>query len=428
MGMTITEKILAAHCGKDRVEPGEYVMARVDICMGNDITAPLAIQELEKRGLEVWDRERIALIPSHYTPAKDLKSAQMMAVMRGFARRNKIKHYFEVGEAGVDHTLMPQKGLTVPGELVIGADSHTCTYGGLGLFSTGVGSTDLAAVMATGEIWLKVPASMKFVYTGKLAPWVSAKDMILHVIGLIGVEGANYRAMEHTGEAIDRLSVDSRLTLCNMAIEAGAKSGICAPDETALEYVRARSQKKPVIYRSDRDAGYESVHEIDVSKLEPLVACHPSPDNVRPARALKDLFVDQVFIGSCTNGRIEDLRVAAAILKGRKVHPEVRAIVIPATPEVFRDSIREGLMEIFIEAGCAVNTSTCGPCLGGHTGVLADGEKCLSTSNRNFVGRMGSTKSEVYLASPAVAAATAVAGHVAHPEDVAGSPAMAGAA
>ncbi len=418
--MTITEKILAAHCGKSAVEPGEFIMAKVDLAMGNDITAPLAVQELERRGLDVWDREKIALVPSHYTPAKDLKSAEMIKIMRDFARRRNIKHFFEIGEAGVDHTLLPQKGLVVPGELVIGADSHTCTYGGLGLFSTGVGSTDLAAAMATGEIWLKVPESQKFVYSGTLAPWVSAKDMILHVIGKIGVEGANYMAMEHVGETISALSVDSRLTLCNMAIEAGGKSGICEPDQKALDYVKARSSKQPRVFKSDPDAKYRAVHEINAAKLEPLVACPHSPDNVRPARELKDVHVDQVFIGSCTNGRTEDLRVAAAILKGRRVSPDLRAIVIPATPEVFRDALREGLLEIFVDAGCAINSATCGPCLGGHTGVLADGEKCLSTSNRNFVGRMGSTKAEVFLASPAVAAATAVTGRISHPAEVSG--------
>jgi len=418
MGMTITEKILAAHCGRDAVEPGEFIMARVDLCMGNDITAPLAIVELEKMGLKVWDPDRIALVPSHYVPAKDIKSAEMIKVMREFARRNGITHYFEIGQAGIDHTLLPQKGLTVPGEVVIGADSHTCTYGGLGVFSTGVGSTDLAAVMATGEIWLKVPASIKIEFAGRPAKWVSAKDMILEAIRRLGVDGATYMAMEFTGGAVGTLSVDGRLTLCNMAIEAGGKSGICEADSTAVEYIKARSDKKWVVYRSDPDAKYASGFTVDTQAMEPLVACHPSPANVKTAREMSGLEVDQVFIGSCTNGRIEDLRIAAGILKGKKVHPHLRAIVIPATPEVFMDALKEGLIEIFVKSGCAINASNCGPCLGGHSGVLAAGERCLSTSNRNFAGRMGSTKAEVYLASPAVAAATAVRGAIAHPDEV----------
>jgi 3-isopropylmalate/(R)-2-methylmalate dehydratase large subunit len=420
--MTITEKIIAAHCGRPAVEPGEFVMAKVDLAMGNDITAPLAIREIEKRGLPVWDPERVVLVPSHYAPAKDLKSAEMIKVMRDFARSRKIRHFFETGCAGIEHVLLPQKGLTVPGEVVIGADSHSCTYGALGLFSTGVGSTDLAAVMATGEIWLKVPASLRITFHGRPGPWVSSKDMILEVIRRTGVEGANYMAMEFTGEALGALSVDSRLTLCNMAVEAGGKSGICAADGVTIEYVRARSRKAYTVHRSDPDARYAAELDVDVSALEPLVACHPSPDNVKPARALRGLKVDQVFIGSCTNGRLEDLRVAAGILKGRRVHQDLRAIVIPATPEVFLDAMKEGLIDVFVRSGCAVNTSTCGPCLGGHTGVLWDGEKCLSTTNRNFAGRMGSTKAEVYLAGPAVAAATAVAGSIVHPDEVAGFP------
>jgi 3-isopropylmalate/(R)-2-methylmalate dehydratase large subunit len=417
MGMTITEKILAAHCGRDSVEPGEFIMARVDLCMGNDITAPLAIVELEKRGLKVWDPDRIALVPSHYVPAKDIKSAEMIKAMREFARRNNITHFFEIGQSGIEHTLLPQKGLTVPGEVMIGADSHSCTYGGLGLFSTGVGSTDLAAVMATGEIWLKVPQSIRIEFTGSPAKWVSAKDMILEAIRRLGVDGANYMAMEFTGSAVCTLSVDGRLTLCNMAIEAGGKSGICAADSVAIEYVKARSTKKWTVYQSDPDAKYASGFTVDTQVMEPLVACHPSPANVKTAREMSGFEVDQVFIGSCTNGRIEDLRIAAGILRGKKVHPHLRAIVIPATPEVFSEAIKEGLIEVFVRSGCAINTSNCGPCLGGHTGVLADGERCLSTSNRNFAGRMGSTKAEVYLASPAVAAATAVRGAIAHPDE-----------
>jgi len=421
MGMTITEKILASHCGRKAVEPGEFVMAGVDFCMGNDITAPMAIRELEKNGLGVWDRERIALVPSHYVPAKDIKSAGEVKTMREFARKLGIKWFFEIGKSGVDHALLPQAGLVAPGELVIGADSHTCTYGGLGLFSTGVGSTDLAAVMATGEIWLRVPESVKFVYTGKPGKWVTGKDIILQVIGMTGVEGCNYMSMEHTGEAVRHISVESRLTMCNMAIEAGGKNGIFGVDNLTRAYIGPRVARKWTEYASDPDAKYERVIEVDASKLEPVVACHPSPDNVKKVRDLSGFRVDQVFIGSCTNGSIEDMRMAASILKGRKVHPDLRCIVIPTTPEVMRQALKEGLIDIFMESGCTVNTSTCGPCLGGHTGVLADGEKCLSTSNRNFVGRMGSPKSEVYLASPAVAAATAVMGRVAHPEEVAGT-------
>lgn len=420
MGMTMTEKILAAHAGRKAVEPGEYIMAKVDLCMGNDITAPLAILELEKHGLVPWDAERIALVPSHYAPAKDIKAANMLKVMREFARKHAIKHFFEIGQSGIEHILLPQKGLTVPGELMIGADSHSCTYGGLGLFSTGVGSTDLAAVMATGEVWLKVPETMRFIYTGKPPRWVTSKDMILQVIGRITVEGANYRAMEHVGEALKYLSVEARLTLCNMAIEAGAKNGICEVDEVTLEYVRARSKKPWTVYRSDPDAKYVSEIEIDVSKLEPLVACHPSPDNVKTVRQMAGFRVDQVFIGSCTNGRIEDLRIAASLMRGRKVNPDLRCIVIPATPEVFSQALSEGLLGVFTEAGCAISANTCGPCLGGYAGVLGDGERCLSTSNRNFIGRMGSVKSEVYLSSPAVAAATAVTGTITHPEDLVG--------
>ena len=422
MGMTATQKILAAHCGRTAVEPGEFIMAKVDLAMGNDITAPISIEEFERLGVPVWDKDRIALVPDHYQPSKDIHSANLLKRMRVFARKHDIKYFFEVGEAGVEHTLLPQKGMVVPGDVVIGADSHTCTYGGLGAFSTGVGSTDLAAVWATGEIWLKVPEAMKFVYTGKPAPWISAKDMILEVIGRIGVEGALYMSMEHTGEAIRGLSVDSRLTLCNMAIEAGAKNGIVTADAKAVEYAKARSRKPFTVYEADADARYVSTIEVDTSKMEPVVACHPLPSNTKKVGELSSMRVDQVFIGSCTNGRIEDLRIAAYVMKGKKIHRDCRTIVIPATPEVFRQAMKEGLIEIFMEAGCAVESSNCGPCLGGHMGVLADGEKCVSTSNRNFVGRMGSPKSEAYLASPAVAAATAIKGSVAHPRDVAGDP------
>jgi len=418
--MNITEKIIAAHSGKEQVRPGEFVYADVDLALGNDVTAPLAIAEFERAGLtRVWDPERIALIPDHFTPNKDIKSAQQSKIMREFARKHGIRHYYEVGRCGVEHAFLPEQGIVVPGDLVIGADSHTCTYGALGAFATGVGSTDLAACMATGKVWLRVPASMKFIFSGVLPKWVGGKDLILHTIGRIGVDGARYRAMEFCGEAIAALNEEDRMALCNMAIEAGAKNGIISPDDVTLEYVASRALRPPRTFRSDPDAEYEQVFEWDVSGLSPQIALPHLPENVRPVEECDDITLDQVVIGSCTNGRITDLRIAAGVLKGRKAAKGLRLIIIPATQEVYRLALREGLIETFLEAEAAVSAPTCGPCLGGHMGVLAEGERALATTNRNFVGRMGHPKSEVYLCGPAVAAASAVTGRITHPEDLA---------
>lgn len=419
MGQTITQKILAAHCGRDSVEPGELINARLDLVLGNDITAPIAIREFEKIGAEtVFDKDRVALVPDHSTPNKDIKSAELVKIMRDFARKHDITNFFEIGKMGVEHTLLPDQGLVVPGDAVIGADSHTCTYGAIGAFSTGVGSTDLAAAMALGETWFKVPETIKFVYYGKFPKWVGGKDLILYTIGRIGVDGALYCSMEFAGEAIAELDMAGRFTMCNMAIEAGGKNGIIEPDGKTLAYVKPRAKREFKIYKSDPDAVYKDVIEIDVSKLEPVVSFPHLPENTRPISQATHIRIDQSVIGSCTNGRIEDLRVAAEILKGRKVHPDVRLIVIPATQEIYLQSIKEGLTEIFVEAGGAVSTPTCGPCLGGHMGVLAEGERAVATTNRNFVGRMGHVKSEVYLASPAVAAASAVLGRLGSPEEL----------
>ncbi len=419
MSMTISEKILAEHAGRLEVSPEELVEVRVDFALGNDITAPLAIEAFRKAGARsVFDPERIALVPDHFTPNKDIASAVQVKLLRDFAREHGIVNYFEVGRMGIEHALLPEQGLVLPGDVVIGADSHTCTYGALGAFATGVGSTDLAAAMMTGKIWFKVPASMKFVYLGTLRPWVGGKDLILHTIGQIGVDGARYRAMEFTGEVIEALPMADRFTMSNMAIEAGAKVGIIAPDAITEEYVKTRARRGYTFHRSDADAAYEMVQEWDVSSLEPVVAVPHSPSNIRAAAELSHISIDQVVIGSCTNGRFEDLQVAARILKGRKVSPNVRCIVIPATQEIYRRALKEGLLEIFIAAEAAVSTPTCGPCLGGHMGILAPGERAVATTNRNFVGRMGHTESEVYLSSPAVAAASAIAGHIAHPEAV----------
>jgi len=418
MSMTITEKILAAHAGKDRVSPGELINCRLDLAMANDVTAPVAIKEFSKLGLDrVFDPERVVLVPDHFTPNKDIKSSELALCVREFARSYGITNYFEVGKMGIEHCLLPEQGLVLPGDLVIGADSHTCTYGALGAFATGVGSTDLAAGMALGECWFKVPESMKFVYHGKMRPWVGGKDLILYTIGDIGVDGALYRAMEFTGEAISDLSIEGRLTMCNMAIEAGAKNGIVAPDEKTKAYVEKRAKRPYRFYYSDPDASYVEVKEYDVSQIEPQVAFPHLPENSRPVSEAQGIELDQVVIGSCTNGRIEDLRVAAKILKGRKVHPRLRVIIIPGTQEIYLQALREGLLETFVEAGAVVSTPTCGPCLGGHMGILAKGEKALSTTNRNFVGRMGHPESEVYLCGPAVAAASAVTGLITHPEE-----------
>jgi len=419
MTMTITEKILARHADLDEVRPGMLINARVDIALGNDITAPIAIDVFRKAGAtKVFDRDRIVLVPDHFAPNKDIESAEQCKIMRDFAHEHQISHYFEVGEAGVEHALLPEKGIVGPGDLVIGADSHTCTYGALGAFATGVGSTDLAAVMLTGELWFKVPETMKFVYHGKLRPWVGGKDLILHTIGRIGVDGALYRAMEFTGGAIRELPMSDRLTMANMAIEAGGKNGIFIPDAITEGYVRGRAERPYEFYTSDADAAYHSVIEIDVGEIEPQVSFPHLPSNARGISQVGDVRIDQSIIGSCTNGRIEDLRVAASILKGRHAAPGMRLIILPATPAVYRQAMHEGLFDIFLDAGAVISLPTCGPCLGGYMGILAKGERSVATTNRNFVGRMGHPGSEVYLAGPAVAAATAVAGRLAGPEQL----------
>lgn len=422
--MTLTEKILAKASGRDRVEPGELIMANVDLAMANDITAPLAIEAFEKIGTTtVWDRDKVALVPSHFMPAKDIASAKMGTRMRQFAQSQQITHYFEVGRSGIEHILLPEQALVLPGQVVIGADSHSCTYGAVGCFSTGVGSTDLAGVLATGQIWLKVPESLKIVYSGKPPKWVVGKDLILKVISDIGDDGALYMAMEHTGETMKYLSMESRLTLTNMAIEGGGKSGIVPPDEVTIDYVESRraAAGRTIPYEvmlSDPDARYARTIEINVDELEPMVAQPSLPSRSVPVSQVEGQPVDQVFIGSCTNARMEDLRVAASLLRGRKVHPGIRLIVIPATQDLYNQANREGLIEVFSEAGAAVSAATCGPCLGGYMGVLGPGEKCLSTSNRNYRGRMGDPTAEVWLSNPAVAAATAVTGRITHPESI----------
>lgn len=417
--MTITEKILAVHAGRDEVHPGELINAKVDLILANDITAPIAIQEFKKTGAKgVFNRDRIAFIPDHFAPQKDIKAAEQCKMLREFSRQYNLGLYFEVGRMGIEHALLPEQGLVVPGDLVIGADSHTCTYGALGAFSTGVGSTDVASAMATGECWFKVPESMKFIYYGKTKKWVGGKDLILYTIGDIGVDGALYRAMEFEGEAIRDLPMHGRLTMCNMAIEAGGKSGIIVPDEVTEAYVRGRAKRPYKFYTSDPDAEYVEIREYDCSKIPPTVSCPHLPSNTRPATELSHITIDQVVIGSCTNGRLEDLREAAEVIKGKKVNPNVRMIVIPATQQIYREALREGLLDIFIEAEAVVSTPTCGPCLGGHMGILAKGERALATTNRNFVGRMGHPESEVYLSNPAVAAASAVLGRIAIPEEV----------
>lgn len=417
--MTITEKILAAHAGRDRVEPGELISVKVDMVLGNDVTAPVAIDQFRKIGAKkVFDPNRIALVPDHFTPNKDIKSAEQCAKLREFAREHGIQHYYEIGRMGIEHCLLPEQGLVRPGDVVIGADSHTCTYGAVGAFATGVGSTDMAAAMVLGEIWLKVPESMKFLYHGKPQRWVYGKDLILYTIGDIGVDGALYKAMEFCGESIENLSMDSRFTMANMAVEAGAKNGIVEPDKVTLEYVRERVKGDYRVFRSDPDASYSAVYEYDAGKIEPQVAFPHLPDNVRPISEVGEVRIDQVVIGSCTNGRMEDLRAAADVLRGRKVHSRVRLLVFPGTQQIYLQAMREGLLEVFVEAGGAVSTPTCGPCLGGHMGVLAEGERAVATTNRNFVGRMGHPKSEVYLSNAAVAAASAVTGCIASPEEL----------
>ena len=418
MGKTIAEKILGAHMGRD-VSPGELIEVGVDIALGNDITTPLAIVEFEKLGLEsVFDRDRVVLVPDHFAPNKDVRAAQQCKILREFAKKYNITNYFEVGRMGIEHALLPEAGLVLPGDIIIGADSHTCTYGALGAFATGIGSTDLAAVMATGQIWFMVPESIKFIYNGSCQKWVGGKDLILHTIGRIGVDGANYAAMEFCGEVISSLPMSDRFTMSNMAIEAGGKCGIIQADETTIEYVTPRAKRSYKIYKSDSDAKYKEVYEFDCSRIEPQVAFPHLPSNTKPISQVGDIKIDQGIIGSCTNGRIEDLRIAAQVLKGKKVHPEVPLIIIPATQKIYQLAIKEGLIDIFIEAQAVVSTPTCGPCLGGHMGILAEGEKAIATTNRNFVGRMGHPKSEVYLASPAIAAASCIKGRIASPEEV----------
>lgn len=419
MGMTMTQKILAAHAGLPEVKAGQLIEADLDLVLGNDVTSPVAIGEMKKMKVDgVFDKEKIAIVLDHFTPNKDIKSAELCKCAKEFAYKNDITNFFETGEVGIEHALLPEKGLVVAGNVVIGADSHTCTYGALGAFSTGVGSTDMAAGMATGKAWFKVPSALKFVLTGKPAKWVSGKDVILHIIGMIGVDGALYKSMEFTGDGIAYLSMDDRLAMANMAIEAGGKNGIFPVDDVTIEYMKEHSVKEYTVYEADEDAEYDEVYTIDLSKLKPTVAFPHLPENTKTIDEVGDIKIDQVVIGSCTNGRIEDLRAAANIMKGKKVAKGVRVIVIPATQAIYLKAIEEGLVTTFIQAGAAVSTPTCGPCLGGHMGILAKGERAVATTNRNFVGRMGDPESEVYLASPAVAAASAITGKISGPDEV----------
>lgn len=419
MGMTMSQKILAAHAGLESVTAGQLIEAKLDMVLGNDITSPVAINEFNKCGAtSVFDREKIALVMDHFTPNKDIKAATQCKQVRTFAGKYDIKNYFDVGEMGIEHALLPEKGLVGPGSLVIGADSHTCTYGALGAFSTGVGSTDMAAGMITGKAWFKVPSAIKFVLTGKPSKWVSGKDVILHIIGMIGVDGALYRSMEFMGEGLKSLSMDDRLCIANMAIEAGGKNGIFMVDEITKEYMKDKVNRPYTVYEPDADAEYVQTYDIDLSAIKPTVAFPHLPENTKTIDEVGDVPIQQVVIGSCTNGRLSDMKTAAEILKGHKVHKDVRAIIIPATQKIYRECIKEGYLDIFVEAGCVVSTPTCGPCLGGHMGILAEGERCVATTNRNFVGRMGHVKSEVYLASPAVAAASAITGKISSPDEV----------
>ena len=416
MAMTMTQKILAAHAGLPEVRAGQLIRAKLDLVLGNDITSPVAINEFDKAGFSsVFDRKKIAMVMDHFAPNKDIKAAEQCKQCRAFARRFDVKNYFDVGEMGIEHALLPEKGLVAPGDCVIGADSHTCTYGALGAFSTGVGSTDMAAGMATGEVWFKVPAAIRFVLTGKLGPYVSGKDVILHIIGKIGVDGALYKSMEFTGPGLASLTMDDRLCIANMAVEAGAKNGIFEVDEVTMAYIRGRVNREIAVYQADPDAVYEQTIEIDLSSIEPTVAFPHLPENARTFDQIGEISIDQVVIGSCTNGRISDLAAAAEILKGRHIAEGVRAIIIPATQAIYKEAMKRGYLETFLDAGCVVSTPTCGPCLGGYMGILAAGERCVATTNRNFVGRMGHVDSEVYLASPAVAAASAVMGKIADP-------------
>lgn len=416
MGMTMTQKILAAHAGLAQVKPGQLIEAELDMVLGNDITAPVAINEMKKMNKQtVFDKDKIALVMDHFIPNKDIKSAENCKCCREFACKHEITNYFDVGDMGIEHALLPEKGLVVAGDTVIGADSHTCTYGALGAFSTGGGSTDMAAAMVTGKIWFKVPSAIKFELVGKPSKWVSGKDVILHIIGMIGVDGALYQSMEFTGEGIKNLSMDDRFTICNMAIEAGGKNGIFPVDEQTAAYLKEHSKREFKVYEADPDAQYDASYTIDLSELKPTVSFPHLPENTKEIGTFDEVKIDQSVIGSCTNGRIEDMRIAAAVLKGRKVAKHVRCIVIPATQAIYLQAMREGLLEIFIEAGAVVSTPTCGPCLGGYMGILAAGERCISTTNRNFIGRMGHVDSEVYLASPAIAAASAVTGKISCP-------------
>ena len=417
--MTMTQKILAAHAGEASVKAGQLIQAKLDVVMGNDITTAVALKEFQKTGAkEVFDKDKVAIVPDHFTPNKDIKSAEHCKLVREFAHCKEVTNYFEVGQMGIEHCLLPEKGLVVPGDVVIGADSHTCTYGALGAFSTGVGSTDMAVGMARGVAWFKVPSALKFVLKNKPAKWVSGKDIILHIIGMIGVDGALYKSMEFAGDGLQYLTMDDRFTIANMAIEAGGKNGIFPVDDKTIEYVKEHSNKEWTKFEADEDAEYDAVYEIDLSKLRPTIAFPHLPENTKTVDEAKGLEMDQVVIGSCTNGRISDMRIAAQVLKGKKINPNIRAIILPGTQKVWLQCVEEGLAQIFVEAGCVFSTPTCGPCLGGHMGILAKGERALSTTNRNFIGRMGHPESEVYLASPAVAAASAITGKITDPEEV----------
>ena len=419
MGMTMTQKILAAHAGLESVKAGQLIEAKLDLVLGNDVTTPVAIKEFNKIGVDkVFDKDKVAIVPDHFTPNKDIKSAEHCKLVREFAHCKEVTNYFEVGQMGIEHCLLPEKGLVVPGDVVIGADSHTCTYGALGAFSTGVGSTDMAVGMARGVAWFKVPSALKFVLKNKPAKWVSGKDIILHIIGMIGVDGALYKSMEFAGDGLQYLTMDDRFTIANMAIEAGGKNGIFPVDDKTIEYVKEHSNKEWTKFEAYEDAEYDAVYEIDLSKLRPTIAFPHLPENTKTVDEAKGLEMDQVVIGSCTNGRISDMRIAAQVLKGKKINPNIRAIILPGTQKVWLQCVEEGLAQIFVEAGCVFSTPTCGPCLGGHMGILAKGERALSTTNRNFIGRMGHPESEVYLASPAVAAASAITGKITDPEEV----------
>ena len=419
MGMTMTQKILAAHTGLAKVKAGQLIEANLDLVLGNDVTAPVAIKEMEKINTDkVFDKDKVALVPDHFTPNKDIKSAAHCKCVREFAKEQDITNYFEIGEMGIEHALLPEKGLVVAGDVVIGADSHTCTYGALGAFSTGVGSTDMAAGMATGKAWFKVPAAIKFNLFNKPSEWVSGKDIILHIIGKIGVDGALYKSMEFVGDGIKYLTIDDRFTIANMAIEAGAKNGIFPVDDIAVEYMKEHSKKEYTVYEADEDAVYDEVYDIDLSTIRPTVAFPHLPENTKTIDEVGEVKIDQVVIGSCTNGRISDLRIAAKVMKGKKIAKGMRCIIFPATQAIYLQALKEGLLETFVSAGAVVSTPTCGPCLGGHMGILAEGERAVATTNRNFVGRMGHTSSEVYLASPAVAAASAITGYISSPENV----------